>query len=133
MNMISFLNSFMNNEDSKFMLILTIIAVAMIIDFITGTISAWVNPDIEFKSKAGINGILRKIASMLALIIFIPVSVVIPFDMGTNLVYTLYVGYLLFEVKSIIENIGKNGTDTTLFDDILKKFNNKNDKNNKIE
>ena len=45
------------------------------------------------------------------------------------LIYTLYVGYLFFEVKSIIENIEKNGTDTTLFKNILEKISNNKIKN----
>ena len=94
----------------------------MVIDFITGTIAAIVNPEIEFKSKAGINGILRKIASMLLLIVFLPLSVLIPNGAGLALVCTLYGGYLVFEIKSIIENVGKNGTDTTLFKNILGKI-----------
>lgn len=117
-----FFRNCVGSEDSKILFILMIIAVAMIIDFITGTIAAYVNPEIEFKSKAGINGILRKIASMLLLIVFIPTSVLIPNNLGTGLVYTLYLGYLFMEIKSIVENVGKNGTDTSLFTDIIKKL-----------
>ena len=117
-----FFRACVHTPEGKVIFILMLIAIAMIIDFITGTIAAVVNPGIEFKSKAGINGILRKIASMLLLIVFLPVSVLIPNGAGLALVYTLYGGYLIFEIKSIIENIGKNGTDTTLFKNILSKF-----------
>ena len=117
-----FFRTCVHTPEGKVIFILMLIAIAMIIDFITGTIAAVVNPEIEFKSKAGINGILRKIASMLLLIVFLPVSVLIPNGAGLALVYTLDGGYLIFEIKSIIENIGKNGTDTTLFKNILSKF-----------
>lgn len=117
-----FFRACVHTPEGKVIFILMLIAIAMIIDFITGTIAAVVNPEIEFKSKAGINGILRKIASMLLLIVFLPVSVLIPNGAGLALVYTLYGGYLIFEIKSIVENIGKNGTDTTLFKNILGKF-----------
>jgi|SRR3712207_3757481 len=117
-----FLKGYVTTQEGKILVILALIAIAMIVDFITGTIAAYVNPKIEFKSKAGINGILRKIASMLLLLVFLPVSVLIPGYIGIGLVYTLYIGYLFMEIKSIIENIGKNGTDTTLFTDILNKF-----------
>lgn len=117
-----FFRACVHTPEGKVIFILMLIAIAMIIDFITGTIAAVVNLEIEFKSKAGINGILRKIASMLLLIVFLPVSVLIPNGAGLALVYTLYGGYLIFEIKSIIENIGKNGTDTTLFKNILSKF-----------
>lgn len=125
MTVFEFLKSCVQTQESKVLFILMIIAVAMIIDFITGTIAAYVNPEIQFKSKAGINGILRKIASMLLLIVFLPVSVLIPGNAGMALVYTLYFGYLLMEVKSIIENVGKNGTDTSLFTHFINKLSNK--------
>lgn len=117
-----FFRACVHTPEGKVIFILMLIAIAMIIDFITGTIAAVVNPEIEVKSKTGINGILRKIASMLLLIVFLPVSVLIPNGAGLALVYTLYGGYLIFEIKSIVENIGKNGTDTTLFKNILGKF-----------
>lgn len=121
-NIFGFLKGCTATEEGKILFILMIIAIVMIVDFITGTIAAVVNPKIEFKSKAGINGILRKIASMLALIIFIPISVVIPGGAGTALVYTLYIGYLLMELRSIIENLNKSGTDIKIFVNILDKI-----------
>lgn len=121
-SILDFFRNCVATEDSKILFILMVIAGAMIIDFITGTIAAYVSPDIEFKSKAGINGILRKLASMLLLIVFLPVSVLIPNNLGIGLTYTLYLGYLLMEIRSIIENVGKNGTDTNLFVDIVDKI-----------
>lgn len=124
MTVFEFLKSCVQTQESKVLFILMIIAVAMIIDFITGTIAAYVNPEIQFKSKAGINGILRKIASMLLLTVFLPVSVLIPGNAGMALVYTLYFGYLIMEVKSIIENVGKNGIDTSMFTHLINKLSN---------
>lgn len=121
-NIFNFLKQCTQTEESKILFILMIIAFVMIVDFITGTIAAVVNPNIEFKSKAGINGILRKIGSMLALIIFIPISVVIPNGAGTALVYTLYIGYLMLELRSIVENLNKSGTDIKIFANILDKW-----------
>ncbi|MBC2575227.1 phage holin family protein [Peptostreptococcus canis] len=122
LNLFDFFRDCVQTQESKILFILMIIAIAMIVDFITGTIAAYVNPKIKFQSKAGINGILRKIASMLLLIVFLPVSVLIPGNAGIALTYTLYFGYLLMEVKSIIENVGKNGTNTSLFSDVVSKL-----------
>lgn len=124
MRILDFFRMCAGTEDDKVLFVLAIIAVCMIIDFITGTIAAYVNPDIQFKSKAGINGILRKIASMLLLIVFLPASVLIPGGTGLGLVYTLYIGYLVMEIKSIIENVGKNGTDTSMFTHLINKLSN---------
>lgn len=119
MNMMDFLRMCIQSEDGKILYLLALIAITMIIDFITGTIGAWVSEDIEFRSKEGINGILRKIASMLALLIFVPVSVLIPNDAGVALMYTLYIGYLVFELKSILENLNRCGIEVKLFEGII--------------
>ncbi|WP_455078701.1 phage holin family protein [Peptostreptococcus stomatis] len=127
MEIFEFFRACASTQESRVLFVLALIAVAMIVDFVTGTIAAFVNPEIDFKSKAGINGILRKIASMMALIVFLPVSTLLPNGTDMALIYTLYLGYLFFEIKSIIENIGKNGTDTTLFKNVLSKMSGNNE------
>jgi len=111
MNLFEWLRHFIETEDGKILFILTMIVSAMIIDFVTGTIAAKINSNITFNSKAGINGILRKLASISIMVFFIPLSVLIPAGAGVALVYTLYIGYLVMELKSIVENLGKMGVD----------------------
>lgn len=102
MEIFEFFRACASTQESRVLFVLALIAVAMIVDFVTGTIAAFVNPEIDFKSKAGINGILRKIASMMALIVFLPVvSTLLPNGTDMALIYTLYLGYLFFEIKSI--------------------------------
>ncbi|HDV0835150.1 TPA: PBSX family phage terminase large subunit [Enterococcus faecalis] len=99
--------------------------IAMTIDFISGTIAAKINPEIEFKSKIGINGILRKVASIVLLLFFIPLAPLVPGGAGVGLLYVLYVGYLMMEIKSIFENYQKMGVVTELFEDFIKNLKNK--------
>lgn len=117
--MFDFLKHFLETEDGKILFILTMIVTAMIIDFVTGTIAAKVNSNITFNSKAGINGILRKIVSVIVMVFFIPLSVLVPGNMGIVLVYTLYIGYLIMELKSITENLNKMGIDTEAIKSII--------------
>lgn len=117
--MFEFLKHFLETEDGKILFILTMIVTAMIIDFLTGTIAAKVNSNITFNSKAGINGILRKIVSVIVMVFFIPLSVLVPGNMGIVLVYTLYIGYLIMELKSITENLNKMGIDTEAIKSII--------------
>lgn len=117
--MFDFLKQFLETEDGKILYLLSMINLAMIIDFITGTIAAKVNSNITFNSKAGINGILRKLGSILVMVFFIPISVLIPGDTGTILIYTLYIGYLIMELKSITENLNKMGIDTEAIKSII--------------
>lgn len=119
MNLFEWLKQFLETDDSKILFILALINATMIIDFITGTIAAKVNSNITFNSKAGINGILRKIGSILAMVILIPISVLVPGDMGIALVYTLYIGYLVMELKSIAENLSKMGIDAEALKSII--------------
>ena len=111
--MIDFLRELTGTQDAKIFFILGLIAIAMIIDFLTGTVSAKINQNII--SQKGINGILRKICSMIVMIFFIPVSILIPEGIGIGLVYVLYLGYLFMELKSILENLKKMGVDVSLF------------------
>ena len=127
--MFQFLRGLTETEDGRILFVLAIVCVAMIIDFLSGTIAAWTNPEIEFKSKAGINGIIRKIASIILLVFFIPISVVVPGVVGAATLYTLYLGYLAMEMRSIFENYKKFGFETGLlqaFMDLLKPKDNNN-------
>lgn len=118
--MIEFLRNLLQTEDTKILFILALIAISMILDFATGTIAAKINNSIKFESQKGINGILRKICSMIVMIFFIPLSVLVPEGIGTTLVYVLYLGYLVMEVTSVLENLKKMGIDTSLFTNFLK-------------
>lgn len=113
------------DQDGKILFTLGAIAVAMMIDFLTGTVAAKINPNIDFRSKEGINGILRKICSIALMIFFIPLSILLPNDTGVAFLYVMYVGYLLFELKSILENLNKMGIDVALFKQFIDMFSKK--------
>lgn len=113
--MFEFMKELTKTQDGLIMFVLGLIIVAMIIDFLSGTIAAKINPDIKFNSKAGINGLLRKIVSIFLLVFFIPVTVLLPGETGVAILYTTYLGYLAFEIKSIFENAEKLGIDVSGF------------------
>ncbi|MBO0423868.1 phage holin family protein [Enterococcus plantarum] len=115
-----YLDQFVADADHKAIYVLALICGAMIIDFLSGTLAAKINPEIEFTSKVGINGILRKVASIILLLFFIPLAPLIPGGAGVGLIYVLYLGYLMMELKSILENYKKMGIGTELFEDFLK-------------
>lgn len=46
----------------------------------------------------------------------------VPGGAGVGLVYVLYIGYLLMEIKSIFENYQKMGIGTELFEDFIQKI-----------
>lgn len=108
------LNFAVSTTENKIGYMLSIICVLMIIDFITGSVSAVINTNIEFKSSIGINGILRKLCSILVLVACIPIAPLIPSDMGLTAIVVLYFGYIIMEFGSILENLSKMGIDTTI-------------------
>ena len=101
------------SQEGNVIYILSIICLLMIVDFLTGTVAAWRNPEIKFRSQEGINGILRKLVSMIVLVACIPVSALVPVEMGVAALFVLYVGYMLMEFKSILENLSKLGVVTS--------------------
>lgn len=106
------LKAMSDTHEEKVLFTLSLIMGAMVLDFLTGTIAAKINPDITFKSKAGIDGILRKLASIVLLTYCIPLSVVLPDGVGPMTLQVLYWGYLFFELLSIVENAKKMGLNT---------------------
>ena len=118
----NFLRSVVKTEDGLVLYALALIVSMEIIDFLTGTIAAIANPDIEYKSKNGINGLLRKILGVLLLMILIPMSVLLPEKTGFAFLYSIYLGYIAFTFQSLIENYRKLKGNVTLFQPILKAF-----------
>ena len=118
----NFLRSVVQTEDGLVLYALTLIVSMEIIDFLTGTIAAIANPDIEYKSKIGINGLLRKILGVLLLMILIPMSVLLPEKSGFAFLYSIYLGYIVFTFQSLVENYRKLTGNVTLFQPILKAF-----------
>lgn len=96
-----------NHENSQILYILSLIVIAMIIDFLMGYLAAWINKEVV--SQKGINGILRKLASIILLVLAIPVAPIVPNGIGTASLYVLYFGYLITELTSIVENYRKLG------------------------
>ncbi len=90
--------------------LLALLCLAMFVDLVSGIGAAKITH--EFTSKIGINGILRKVSSLLLLLFFLPVSLLIPLKAGIGLLYAFYVSYLFMEIHSILENYQKMGFDT---------------------
>lgn len=116
------LHKFIESDEGLVFYILGIIAVMEIVDFISGTFAAIINPKIEYKSKVGINGLMRKIVGLFLLIILVPMSVLLPRQAGVAFLYTIYVGYMIMIFKSLIENYGKMKGDTSIFENVIGVF-----------
>ena len=107
-------------ESSNILYVLSLLGIAMVIDFFSGIIVAFIKNEVT--SKIGIHGILRKIASMVLLVFFLPVSYLLPSHSGVLMLYVLYMGYLLLEIQSILENYQKLGIQIEFFVTVLEQL-----------
>ena len=118
-DMFDFLRNLIATDDGLILFLLGLIVVMEIIDFFSGTFAAIISPGIEYQSKVGINGLLRKIQGIILLTILIPISVLLPEQTGVAFLYTIYVGYLILTFKSLVENYGKAKGDTSVFENVV--------------
>ena len=95
--------------EGKALYLLALLCLTMALDFLLGSLAAWRDPSVKFTSGRGIDGILRKLASILVLTLCIPVSALIPQGTGTFALIVLYLGYLVMELASVIENLERLG------------------------
>jgi len=119
--MITWLNAFLQSDDTKVIYILAIILVANIVDFSIGWINAKFNNKVTFSSSVAIYGIAKKIIMFMLLIMFIPFSLLMPGILGITALYTLYIGYLLSEFTSILSHLRltKDDKQTDMFANFL--------------
>ena len=118
-DMFDFLRNLIATDDGLILFLLGLIVVMEIIDFFSGTFAAIISPGIEYQSKVGINGLLRKIQGIILLTVLIPISVLLPEQTGVAFLYTIYVGYLILTFKSLVENYGKAKGDTSVFENVV--------------
>ena len=117
--MFNFLRELIVTEDGLVLFLLGLIVTMEIVDFLSGTFAAMINPDIDYRSKIGINGLIRKIMGIILLTVLIPMSVLLPEQTGVAFLYTIYVGYLILTFKSLVENYGKAKGDTSIFANVI--------------
>lgn len=98
-----------STTEGKALYLLALLCLTMALDFLLGSLAAWRDPSVKFTSGRGIDGILRKLASILVLTLCIPVSALIPQGTGTFALIVLYLGYLVMELASIVENLDHLG------------------------
>ena len=70
-----FLRKLIQTEDGFILYALALIVVMEIVDFASGTFAAIVNPEVEYKSRIGINGLIRKVLGIFMLLLPIPMYV----------------------------------------------------------
>ncbi|MDQ8821207.1 phage holin family protein [Streptococcus ruminantium] len=122
LNMFEWMRNLIATEDGKILFMLSMIVIMEIVDFGIGTFAAVINPEIEYKSKIGINGLIRKMLGVILLTILIPLSILLPEQTGVAFLYAVYIGYITLTLRSLVENYGKAKGNTSIFDNVTATF-----------
>ena len=104
MQMIEWLQQFLESDNTKLIYFLALILGANIIDFLVGWLNARFNPKVEFSSSKAIMGIARKLLLFILLVYSIPVALLMPDPLGISALYVLYTGYLASEINSALHH-----------------------------
>lgn len=121
--MITWLNIWLQNDNTKIIYILVLILTANMIDFLMGWINAKFNKEVEFSSSKAILGIARKMMMFILCVLFIPISLLVP-SVGIVALYVMLLGYLLSELNSILNHLklAKDDKSVDVFLDFLQKL-----------
>lgn len=121
MQMIEWLNRFLETDNTKLIYLLSLIIGANIIDFTLGWVNAKFNKNVDFSSSRAIFGIARKMLLLILCVYFIPVALLVPDPIGISALYVLYLGYLLSEINSIFNHLRLSEDDksTDVFIDFI--------------
>lgn len=124
MSMVNWLGAWLENEDTKIIYILLLILIANVIDFLIGWVNAKFNDEVVFSSSKAIMGIARKMILFILCVYFIPVALLIPYEIGVGALYVLFLGYLASEINSILSHLklSKDDKNSDLFADFVKKI-----------
>jgi toxin secretion/phage lysis holin len=113
MDMINWLEQWLQSDNTKVIYLLALILTANIIDFTLGWLNAKFNKTVKFSSNTAIYGIARKLILFILCVYFIPVSMLVPYPLGIGALYVLLGGYLFSEINSILGHLKLSEDDKT--------------------
>lgn len=107
-------------EDSQVYVIalLSAILVVNVIDYCFGWVNAKFNKNVVFESNIALYGIIKKMMYFIVLVLFMFIAyLLIPPTVAVPTLITLYVGYLLSELNSVLShlNLTEDGKTGELF------------------
>ncbi|MGE7020403.1 phage holin family protein [Solibacillus cecembensis] len=114
MDMLEYLQQFLESDSTKLIYILALILSANMIDFTIGWLNAKFNPKVKFSSAKAIFGIARKLILFIVLVYAIPVALLMPEPLGVSALYVLYGGYLFSEINSILNHFKLTDDDKSM-------------------
>lgn len=125
MDIIAFLNELTQSDGTFIIALLGTILIASTFDFLFGWLNARFNSNVVFQSGVALYGIIKKMMYFVTLAFFMVVAfLIVPDQIAMAAVYTLYVGYLMSELNSIMSHLGlsDDGKKGDLFRDFVERI-----------
>lgn len=120
MKMLLWAQAMMKDEYGQIVIWLGFILFLMASDIVTGFIGAYAKHDV--KSGKMSTGLLKKFALLLVLVAIVPLTIVLPSLFSVGVIIGVYTLETLNELVSIVENLGRLGIATSMFEPILKRL-----------
>lgn len=122
--MITYLQSLLENDDTKVLYILGVLVLLMMVDFLLGFTNAKFNQMVTFKSGQALAGIVKKMMYIAVVVVFSLVSLLLPQPIGIGALYTFLFGMLYAELNSILSHlrVTEDGKDHSVFVDFIEQF-----------
>lgn len=105
-NYLEVLSVWMNQAQYGLIILLVVYFVSATIDFVIGSFNAAYTNEIQFSSRVAQLGIVRKLCTMVVMILVIPLALILPLDVGTYSLTILYLGIVVSEIYSILGHLG---------------------------
>lgn len=97
-----------NDDSIKFLIVLlSLIIIVGCVDWLFGWINARFNKDVVFQSNIALFGIIKKMMYFVVLVIFMFTAfLLVDSAIAITALTTLYIGYLLSELNSVLSHLG---------------------------
>lgn len=124
MDMITWLQHWLEKDDTKLLYVLCIILVVSVLDMSVGWINAKFNKEVVFSSSIALFGVMKKIVYFSGLVLFIPIALIFPSSFSIPALYLLYFAYLYTELTSLFSHFKLSNDDKQqeLFIDFINKL-----------
>lgn len=105
-NYLEILSAWMNQPHLLLVILILMYFISGTIDFLIGSVNAAYTANVKFSSKTAQLGIIRKLVTLMVMILVVPLALILPMDFGVYSLSILYIGIVIAEIYSILAHIG---------------------------
>jgi len=105
-NYLEIMSTWMNQPHYVLIVLIVLYFSSATVDFVIGTFNAAYTKGVQYSSRLAQIGILRKLVTLMLMIMVVPLALMLPFDIGVYSLIILYVGIVTSEIYSILAHVG---------------------------